>query len=425
VVAGDHGESLGQHGEDAHGVFVYQATQRVPLILAGPGVPAGTVVGERVGLVDVAPTVLDLLGLPPLPGTDGRSVVPVLHGKSVDPRDYELESFFPLHAYGWSPLRALVRDEYKFVDAPTRELYRLSADPDEEKNLATSKRGLASRLDDALRNRTAGDAALPDEDEPELAEHRRRLESLGYLSGSGARPDRDPIDPKDGIGWIADLEAGRKAYQTGSPSDGIEPLRRLLARNPDNVPALLALAACHLGAGDPASAVAADRRALELRPDDDLVHFNLANALAAHGRTVPAALSESRRHYERALELNPRFADAYRNYASLEERAGRNAEALALLERARAAGVRDPDVEVRIAVFELKRGKVAAAEEAFLRALELHPRAEGPLEAMARITRRQGRTEESLEYYWRLLEVAPPGRQDELRQTIDRLNAGE
>jgi len=400
VVTGDHGESLGEHGERAHGVFVYQATQRVPLILAGPGVPRGKVIAERVGLVDVAPTVLDILGLSPLPDADGRSLLPLLLGEKSAPGVYELESLFPYYAYGWEPLRGLVRGDYKFIEAPRDELYRLSSDPEEKTNLAESRTKQASEMQGQLSTLIADDIARPLAEDPELAEQRRRLESLGYLSGGVSSNNDDPIDPKDGITWIADLEAGRRAYQTGRASEGVEPLRRLLARNPRNVPALLALANCYLGSGRPGEAVKANRRALELQPDDDLAHFNLANALSATD-----ALDESRQHYERALELNPRFADAYLNHASLLERGGSNGEALALLQRARSAGVRDPDVENRIAVFELKRGDVEAANRALRRALELNPRAVATLEALARIAERQGNTAEASAYYERLRSI--------------------
>jgi arylsulfatase A-like enzyme/Tfp pilus assembly protein PilF len=380
VVAGDHGESLGEHGEEAHGVFIYQATQRVPLILAGPGLPKGKVVEDRVGLIDVAPTVLDLLGLPALSNADGRSLLPMLKGKKYTAADYELETLFPYHAYGWSPLRGLVRGGYKFIEAPDDELYRLSSDPDEKKDLSESKSDLASSMSEMLKALTEGDIAKPIVEDPDLAEQRRRLEALGYLSRGASVVTEDPIDPKEGIAWLADLEAGREAYQTGNPEKGIEPLQRLLSRNPRNVPALLALVNCYLRSDRPKEAVEAARRALDIKSGDDLVHFNLANALSASD-----SLTEAGPHYERALELNPRFADAYLNYASLLERTVKGGEALALLERARANGVQDPDLENSIAVHELKRGKPKAAEQALLRSLELRPQDPATLEALSRL----------------------------------------
>jgi tetratricopeptide (TPR) repeat protein len=407
VVAGDHGEGLGEHGEEAHGVFVYQSTQRVPLIIAGPGVPRGQVVAGRVGLIDVAPTVLALLDLPALPDADGRSVVPLFEGRKADSVSYELESLFPLFAYGWSPVRGLVAGEYKFIEAPRPELYRLSGDPHERDDLVETQQQVASTLADELLALTEDDVVGAIDDDPQLAEQRRRLESLGYLGGGGADAGDATIDPKDGIAWVADLQAGRRAYQTGKPEEGIEPLERLLSRNPRNVPALLALGICYLGVGQPARAVELNRRALEIRPDDDQAHFNLANALTFLAETKPAAFADAREHYERALELNPRYADVYLTYSSLLEQIGSDAEALALLERARSAGVRDPDVETSVAKLELKRGDVEAAKDAFRRGLELHPRAPRPLEAMARITDRQGHYAEASGYYERLCEVAP------------------
>jgi len=412
VVAGDHGESLGEHGESAHGVFVYQATQRVPLIVAGPGVPHGRVVEERVGLVDVAPTVLELLGLPRLPDSDGRSVVPLIRGEKATPRDYELESLYSFLAYGWAPLRGLARGEYKFILAPRSELYRLSTDPKETQSLVTKQRKRASELKRDLLALIADDAVRPFDEDPELAERRRRLESLGYVSGGGSHDEDEDeaIDPKAGITWIADLEAGRRAYQTGHADEGIEPLQRLLSRNPRNVPARLALAMCYLGVGMPDKAVEANRLALEIRPDDYLVHFNLANALVALSDANPDSRSAAQTHYKRALELNPRFADAYLNYASFLERNGSQAEALALLESAGSAGVRDPDLETRIGVIQLRTGDAEAAKDSFRRALELHPHAANTLEAMALITQRQGHYAESAAYFDRLLDVSPSAR---------------
>src|SRR5262249_54365695 len=114
VAAGDHGEGLGEHGEATHGVFLYQATQHVPLIVSGPGAPPGRLADGRVGLVDVAPTIAALAGLPPFAEADGRSLVPAIRGGEAAPRDLEMESFYATFAYGWAPLRALVSGGWKF-----------------------------------------------------------------------------------------------------------------------------------------------------------------------------------------------------------------------------------------------------------------------------------------------------------------------
>jgi len=407
VVAGDHGESLGDHGEDAHGIFIYQSTQHVPLIITGPGIPAGKKVASRTGLIDIAPTVLDLLGLPAMDGVEGRSLLPVMHGERLDDTVYELETFFPMLAYGWAPLRAVVRGDLKYIDAPAPELYHLGNDPGETRNLLNSHPDRGTALARELGTRTAGDALSPAEHDPELAEQKRLLESIGYISGTISPGGGDPIDPKDGVSWIADLEAGRRAVQHGFPNEGIAPLERLLRRNPENVPAILVLAQCNLGSGDPVKAAALARRALEIHPGDPLVHFNLANALAAEAAIRPDAAGEADHHYSRSIALNPRYAEAYLNFSSFLSKRSLHQKALDLLIRARREGVRDPDIEVALAVLELRRGEAPSAKAAFLRALELNPRAAGALEAMARLTFHEGEFDAAVGFYRRLLDVSP------------------
>ncbi len=125
VVASDHGEAFGEHGEVSHSLFVYDTTLRVPLIMAGPGVPARTV-GSPVSLVDVAPTLLRLLGVTPF-DSDGIDLAPALAGAELPARDLYAESFAPLLDFGWSPLRALRSGGFKYIEAPRPELYDTAA----------------------------------------------------------------------------------------------------------------------------------------------------------------------------------------------------------------------------------------------------------------------------------------------------------
>jgi choline-sulfatase len=393
AVAGDHGESLGEHGEDSHGVFIYQSTQHVPLILAGHGVPAGRKVAERVGLVDLAPTLLELLDLPPLPGADGRSTTSLFRGSPASPVSwkaaYELESMYGRYAYGWEPPRALVKDGAKYIDLPRPELYDLDAAPLETADLlhptdGGKPTGKVPRTARKLRSTLAARLGQDQGGEPDPAdidpERRAALESLGYLGGSGSAdrdPDRPLIDPKDGIQWVQDLATGRRMCNSGKPEPGIDALRRLLARNPDNVPALLTLAGCNLALQRPEQAANACLMARDLAPEDSLVWFNLANARAMQGQNAKATEA-----YEQSLRLQPRFADAYLNYASFLMRSGDDPGAAKLLRRARDNGVQDPDVEAELGVLLLKTGDVEGAMAGFRRALELNPHAEGPRRAL-------------------------------------------
>jgi arylsulfatase A-like enzyme len=176
IVAGDHGESLGEHGEQTHGLSLYESVLHVP------GVPAGRAAG-RVSLVDVMPTVLDLMGIEAA-GTDGMSLMPVMTGRP-GPRDRDIfaESLFPLR-FGRGPLRAVMNDRFKFIDAADPRLYDLASDPGEKRSLYIDRPALAAAMARALDARGEGQAtSLTAIDAP----LRDRLASLGY-AGTSAGP---------------------------------------------------------------------------------------------------------------------------------------------------------------------------------------------------------------------------------------------
>ena len=196
VVVGDHGESLGDHGERDHGVFVYESVLRVPFIVRVPSV-APSRVGAVVRLVDVMPTVLGLLGMES-PRVDGVSLVPLMDGRQPDPGlEAYAESLYPLRL-GWSSLASVRDHRFKFIDAPRPELYDLARDPFEEHNIYSDRQSLGEamrrRVSALSGNRT--EVTLPS---PELAQ---RLMALGYVTMSPARPPSDGgelPDPKDCI----------------------------------------------------------------------------------------------------------------------------------------------------------------------------------------------------------------------------------
>jgi arylsulfatase A-like enzyme len=178
VVAGDHGESLGEHGEKQHGLFLYESTLRVPLVVCVPGVAARRVAAVT-SLVDVFPTVLQLLGIAPRVPHDGVSLVPALTGGRLPNRAIYAESMYAV-SFGRRPLRMIRDGEFKFIDAPRPELYNLAADPFEEHNLADEHLATAAALKRELppiRADVSGQgvaAGLP-------PERLQALEALGYV----------------------------------------------------------------------------------------------------------------------------------------------------------------------------------------------------------------------------------------------------
>jgi arylsulfatase A-like enzyme len=200
VLAGDHGESLGDHGEETHGIFVYQEALHVPLIVRAPRV-SPRYVAAPVRLADVTPTILDLLGVPALASADGVSLVPLIEGSGADPRlEVYAESMYP-RRFGWSGLRSLRAGRYKVIDAPRPELFDLDTDPYEQRNIFGDQPSIGAAMIGKLAaydvERAAPAAAAPVD--PALA---ARLASLGYVSGGPdppAVPAAEGIDPKDTI----------------------------------------------------------------------------------------------------------------------------------------------------------------------------------------------------------------------------------
>jgi choline-sulfatase len=225
AVTADHGEGFGEHGEPTHGLFVYDSTVRVPLVFAGPGVPAARVVDPMVRLIDVAPTLLDLSGVAPLANAEGISLRPLLTGHETRPAPAAyVESLFGWLCCGWAPLHAWRDDAWKFIDAPRAELYDTSTDPGEVQNLAASRGADVARLRRDLEAALSGEAKVAQGPSPSDA--RDRLRSLGYVGGGGTtKPSRR--DPKDvaevsvRIGRAIEIEEADPARAAGNPIAGI------------------------------------------------------------------------------------------------------------------------------------------------------------------------------------------------------------
>ncbi len=227
IVAADHGESLGDHGEDGHGIFVYQSTLHVPMIVRAPGLSPRRV-PDVVRLVDVMPTVLDMLGVHPL-ATDGVSLASLMAGRIARlDLDVYSESMYP-RRFGWAGLRSIRADRFKYVSAPRPELYDLEKDPDEQHNIYDERRDLtalmAAALDRVARPSSAASAIEPAAPDPELVE---RIAALGYVSP--ARPLREgPVagplaDPKDCIGiYNAIVRSGTASARSASVRINVAP----------------------------------------------------------------------------------------------------------------------------------------------------------------------------------------------------------
>jgi arylsulfatase A-like enzyme/cytochrome c-type biogenesis protein CcmH/NrfG len=349
VVAGDHGEAFGEHGEIAHSLFVYDTTLRVPLLFNGPGINL-QVSQSAVSLIDVAPTIVRLMGLAAL-DSDGVDLSPAFAGRPIPPRRLYAESFAPLLDFGWSPLRAVREEGWKFVDAPRPELFRVESDPGEKENVAATE---AVRVA-AMRERVNGySAATLDPSVAADREASARLQALGYVGGGGGGRDAARADPKDrrelaaAIAQITSGEVHGEALQgalravlaadpgnpqmnmrlgfvlaeSGKCTRAIASFEKAVARGMPGADPHLGLARCHAMARRPDRAVAELRAADRAEPDNPVVLANLGIVLSDGGRPSEAIAS-----LERAVSLDPDFHEARFNLAVAYARADRRADA--------------------------------------------------------------------------------------------------
>ena len=284
VVAADHGEAFGEHGEIGHSLFVYDTTLRVPLVLQGPGVAPGTTPGP-VSLVDVAPTVLGLLGVA-APAMDGRAFAGPT-AAPVDPaRVLYADTEAPWRDFGWSPLRSVRTGGLKFILAPTPELYDLAQDAGETANLLPARAAaigpLRAALAEAARDRVPASSPTVSAD----AEAQRRLRSLGYLGGAGPTgraPTIDPKDRKDEAARIAEITSGEL---TGLARE--RALRDLATRDPGNPQVRMRLGFALVERGECAEAVPHFRAAIASRGVSADAHLGLAECLVEAGQAAEA-----------------------------------------------------------------------------------------------------------------------------------------
>ena len=285
AVVGDHGEGLGQHNEATHGIFLYDSTTHVPLILKLPaGSGGGRVVDAQVRTTDILPTVLDLVGASTPQRLDGQSMKSYFEGADIASRIAFGETDYPLR-FGWAPLRSVRTDKFKFIEAPRPELYDLRADAAESDNKyepwnahVQEFRGLLAKL--------RAKAPPPGPSTGVVGQGTiDELKALGYLGradvGSATNTPEPSLlpDPKDKIEEQNLLHSAMIASEDDRETDARESLKKVLQLDPKSPTALRQLGELELKAGDYASAAQHLKGALEVRPDDATAAFYEGQAL--------------------------------------------------------------------------------------------------------------------------------------------------
>jgi arylsulfatase A-like enzyme/Tfp pilus assembly protein PilF len=335
VVAGDHGEGLGDKVETGHGIFLYDETLRVPLLFHNAGAfPRPRAVESAVRLVDVAPTILETLGLgAEAAGMDGQSLLTRIKDKSPADLDCLIESFYPRENFGWSELVGIVSGPWKYILAPRPELYDLKTDPGEKTDLAGSSPAKAVELRKKLEEEllrlsapataTGGQAAVRTDD-------RERLRSLGYVNFAPAKPGAAAVpDPKDKIGLLTLVQQAQAFELAGNFAEAERVYGQIIAEIPDSPESYVNLAIAQARQERFDRALETLGRGLARLPDSEVLLVRLGHTYLVSGKP-----GEALEAMEKVLAFNPRSVDALTVAAGILDATGRKAEARAMYERA-------------------------------------------------------------------------------------------
>jgi arylsulfatase A-like enzyme/Tfp pilus assembly protein PilF len=435
IVAADHGESLGEHGERSHGVFAYDATLRVPWIVwAGPRLRGQKWDGVA-RLIDLAPTVLDLAGRAAPPEFEGRSLVDaVAAGETASPPAY-FEAMDANVTRNWAPLTGIVSGHHKLVDLPIPELYDLRADPQETSNLFNREGERARTLLSVLQARTlefsrrgsaAERTALTDD-------ARRRLQALGYVA-SGAEPGRrtysDADDPKTLIGASNDLNRALADFKAGSMTDAMMAVREIIRVHPAFTTAYGVLASMQRDTGDLGGAIATLDQVVRRGTADQSVMLVLANYLQETGAFPKAA-----ELLEALVAAHPDYADAHNSLGVVYSRMRKHPEAQAAFRRVLELDPTSAAAYENLGIDAIGAGDFAAAITNLTQAIALDPRLARGHNALAAAYMRQRRYTDAIAHWQTALHLDPHlydalynigtslwdrGRRDEARPYLER-----
>ncbi|HEY3174914.1 MAG TPA: sulfatase-like hydrolase/transferase [Candidatus Polarisedimenticolia bacterium] len=448
VLAADHGEGLGDHGEESHGVLPYEEETRVPLIFSlAPHLPAGRRVKGVVRTVDIMPTILELLRIDPegaaapVQGTplwrlmaDAKGTMPGLPAYA--------EAMAPLLLYGWSPLTVVRDDRYKYIEGPRPELFDLVADPREKNDLYAARADLAAQYKtklESLRREVTREGAGAETIAPD-PETEARLRSLGYATGGGARPPDSGAgalpDPRQMVPALEKINRVYAAFGSGQYDAAAAEAREILAEHPENRSVRFYLAGALMETGRHAEAAQEYRKILDASPKDTEAMSNLgwcltnmqrfdeatetfqrvleffpdhiyAKASLANIAFIKGDYREASRLYKEVLRIEPNHMPSIKTMAKMFEETGKLDEAAVFWEHATDVDPGNVDVWMSLGWVRFQQGRNDDALAVLDRAKELAPDAPELLAAAGDVRLAMGKIEEARADYQRAIHLAP------------------
>jgi len=408
VLLADHGEGLGDHGEFTHGVFLYDETTHVPLVVAGPGIPAGKTIDQQVRSIDVMPTILQYLGLPTGKNVQGQSLLATLQeGKPIASQFAYMETLYPKTSHSWSELRAVRVPGWKFIMAPKPELYDLAADPSESKNANDQNRSKASELE-----KHVWEIAGPRENlgtlprKPVSDQMMKELQSLGYASGAGRRELRIDLsgpDPKDRVGILRMLHVASGQMNQSRFASAIPLLEKASGEDPTNPAVYSHLGICYQQTRQFQKAADLYQRAILNHADTDQTHAELGEVYVRLGR-----LQDGVNAMEAAAEMNLSNLQNLTNMATAYLQMGRLAEAQKAAKAILAQNASYAGAYNVLGIVEIQKSQGSTAKSYFEKAVQFDPKVPEPYLNLGLLAQEAGQPQIAIDYYKKFLARARP-----------------
>jgi arylsulfatase A-like enzyme/Flp pilus assembly protein TadD len=420
VATSDHGESLGEHGERTHGLFAYNATLRVPFVMWAPSSIRAGLVPVTARLVDVMPTILDLVGVKAPANLDGASLRPYVSGEQspVNPSSY-FEALNANLTRNWAPLKGVVVDHMKLIDLPIPELYDLSTDPGEMTSIYGAHPERARPLEsvlDRLASRAAPAAPAASLD----ADAEARLRSLGYVVGPSNRPARTYTaadDPKRLVHLNTALDDAMTLWTRGNAGAAIETLRQVVKERPDLTIAYDRLAFMLGATGHPDEAVNVLDEAARAGHADSALLRSLGSTLRDAGQ-----LERSASVLEALVAQDPKDLQSVDSLGQTYARMRRPRDAEAAFRRVLATSPNAAATWNNLGVLYLTENRSAQAVDALQHALAINPALAGAHNGLGVAYMRQGDVKKAVDEWREALRIRPD--YEDPRANLERVGAG-
>jgi arylsulfatase A-like enzyme/Tfp pilus assembly protein PilF len=331
ILCGDHGEAFGEKVEAGHGIFLYDMTMKVPLIFyAENHLPAGTVIKSRVRLIDIMPSILDILNMPQNKEAQGLSLLPYINRRKKEDLSSYIETYFPRENYGWSELVGLVDGDWKYIKEPKEELYDLKTDPQETNNVVSGEKKIAQEKRAKLEDFIAKYSSRIKTPKRELTpEERERLRSLGYVAQLAETPKGALPDPKDMLEELRLNQQAEILETEGNYAEAAKIYEKILSLRPETSTSYINLALMHAKMRQFEEAIRILEQGTARIPGSEILLSRLADTYMLMGR-----LKKALNAWQAVLVVNPRYFDALLASGWILNFMGNKEEARAFYEKA-------------------------------------------------------------------------------------------